>query len=191
MEEIGFLKKLPPLDLRAFIISVAVEKIMGKRARVIITAEDAFLPLFPKIGERMDPMVVDRSIKSDFLIYSADKATTERNLEVSEREERRVPFPKYEKRNINRAVISITFMDHRILNMFTLKKKGMMVTSINKARASYSLRREEATLERIKATIVEKGFIPAMRDPRILPWEGDILHCPLRLSSYPWTSPWL
>ena len=62
-------------------------------------------------------------------------------MEVSEREERRVPFPKYEKRNINRAVISITFMDHRILNMFTLKKKGMMVTSINKASASYSLRR--------------------------------------------------
>ena len=164
---------------------------MGKRARVIITAEDAFLPLFPKTGERMDPMVVDRSIRADFLIYSADKATTERNLEVSEREERRVPFPKYEKRNINRAVISITFMDHRILNMFTLKKKGMMVTSINKARASYSLRREEATLERIKATIVEKGFIPAMIDPRILPWEGDRLHCPLRLSSYPWISPWL
>ena len=39
-------------------------------------------------------------------------------MEVSEREERRVPFPKYEKRNINRAVISITFMDHKILNMF-------------------------------------------------------------------------
>ena len=67
---------------------------IGKRARVIITAEDAFLPLFPKRGERIELIVVARSIKSDFFIYRADSPMTERNFALSEIDERRLPFPK-------------------------------------------------------------------------------------------------
>ena len=80
-------------------------------------------------------------------------------LHVSEREERRVPSPKKENKKIRRAVTSITFMDHITLNIFTWKKKGMIVTRQRTTKASISPRREEAILERIKAINVANGFI--------------------------------
>ena len=67
---------------------------MGKRARVIIRADAAFLPLLPKTGERIEPIVVERSTKSDFFIYKAESPMIERNFAVSDSDESSVSFPK-------------------------------------------------------------------------------------------------
>ena len=150
---------------------------MGKRAIVIITEEAAFLPFFPKNGERKEPIVVERSNRSAFSTYRDERAITNRNLEVEDRDSRREEPPVRANTKIRTAVTSITFILHKRENRLMPKKKGTSSARARKTKASISAIKADERERRIRERSVEKGFRRAMTVPRILLWEGDIHRC--------------
>ena len=79
----------------------------------------------------------------------------------------------------------ITFIDHIIFIILTLKKNGTMITRIRAMMASYSDKNEEEILASTRSIKEAKGFILAMRGPQIQPLEANRLHFLLTLSSFP------